>query len=56
MKVLLKSAKIIAPGDKVYHTKKRDILVNEGIIQKIAATIQSPKSTKSLNYPICMSL
>ncbi|RNC90169.1 MAG: dihydroorotase [Allomuricauda sp.] len=45
MKVLLKSAKIIAPGNKVYHNKKRDILVNDGIIEKIAASITSPKGT-----------
>ncbi|WP_010232033.1 dihydroorotase [Gillisia marina] len=39
MKLLLKAAKIIDPGSK-YHQKKVDILVEGGIIKKIAASLK----------------
>ncbi|MEZ4779456.1 MAG: dihydroorotase [Flavobacteriaceae bacterium] len=38
MKILLKSAIIVDPSSK-YHTKKRDVLIEKGIIKKIAASI-----------------
>jgi len=38
MKTLLKSATIIDPASK-HHGKKRDVLIDKGIIKKIAATI-----------------
>ncbi len=41
MKLLLKSATIVQPGSK-HHLKKRDILIEKGIIKKIAATISTP--------------
>ncbi len=51
MNVLLKSAKIIAPQYKEFHSKKRDILIRNGIIEKIASTITSPKNTKLIELP-----
>ena len=46
MNILLKSAKIINALNKDLHLKKRDILVINGIIEKIAAKINAPKATK----------
>jgi len=46
MNILLKSAKIINALNKDLHLKKRDILVKNGIIEKIAAKINAPKATK----------
>lgn len=51
MKILLKSAKIIAPNNKELHTKKRDILVTNGSIEKIAVKIHAPKNTKLIDLP-----
>ena len=39
MNILIKSATIIDPGNKVLNRKKRDIHIRNGIIQKIAAKI-----------------
>ncbi|WP_420322441.1 dihydroorotase [Flagellimonas sp.] len=49
MNMLLKSAKIIAPENKVLHLKKRDILIKKGIIEKIAASIAVPSNTKVID-------
>ena len=46
MNILLRSAKIINTLNKELHLKKRDILVKNGIIEKIAAQINFPKATK----------
>ena len=46
MNILLKSARIINALNKDLHLKKRDILVKNGIIEKIAAQINVPKATK----------
>ncbi|MGB5499651.1 MAG: dihydroorotase [Maribacter sp.] len=46
MNILLRSAKIINTLNKELHLKKRDILVKNGIIEKIAAKITVPKATK----------
>ncbi|MFT5736520.1 MAG: dihydroorotase [Maribacter sp.] len=46
MKILLKSAKIIDSNNTELHLKKRDILINNGIIEKIAVTITPPAKTK----------
>ena len=46
MNIILKSAKIINALDKDLHLKKRDILIKNGIIEKIAAKIIAPKATK----------
>jgi len=42
MKILLKSAKIIDPTSK-HHGKKRDVLIDNGTIVTIAASIDQPK-------------
>ena len=47
MKVLLKAARIIDPESK-YHLKKVDILIEEGIIKKIATSIESIKEVKEI--------
>jgi dihydroorotase len=46
MNILLKSAKIVCPGNKELHLKKRDILIKKGIIEKIATSIEAPSNTK----------
>ena len=46
MNILLRSAKIISALNKDLHLKKRDILIKNGIIEKIAAKINTPKATK----------
>ena len=43
MSYLIKSAKIIAPG-KDFHLKKRDILIQKGIIVRIASSLKDPKA------------
>ena len=48
MKVLLKAARIIDPESK-YHHKKVDILIEEGIISKIATSINPVKEVKVIN-------
>ena len=48
MNILLKSAKIIAPSNPSIHQKKRDILIKNGVIEKIAANIESPKNSKEI--------
>lgn len=49
MNILLKSAKIVCPENKELHLKKRDILIKNGIIEKIAVTLDAPGNTKSVN-------
>ncbi len=46
MNILLRSAKIISALNKDLHLKKRDILIKNGIIEKIAAKVNIPKATK----------
>ena len=41
MNVLLKSAKIINATSKQHHLKKRDILIRNGVIEKIAPKIEA---------------
>jgi len=43
MKTLLKSAVIVDASTK-HHLKKRDVLIENGIITKIAASISDPKA------------
>ncbi|OAB78137.1 dihydroorotase [Cochleicola gelatinilyticus] len=47
MKILLKSATIVDPSGK-HHLKQRDILIEKGIIIKIAATIPNDKKIKEV--------
>lgn len=50
MKILLKSAKIIADENNDLHLKKRDILINNGILEKIAVTIDAPANTEVISH------
>ncbi|KQC29219.1 dihydroorotase [Flagellimonas eckloniae] len=50
MNILLKSAKIVCPENKALHLKKRDILIQKGVIEKIAVSIDSPSNSKTINY------
>jgi dihydroorotase len=50
MKILLKSAKIIDSNNTELHLKKRDILIINGIIEKIAVTIAPPSKTKVIAH------
>ncbi len=50
MNVLIKSATIIDESSK-YHLKKRDILIEKGIIKKIAASINNIEKIKEISLP-----
>ncbi len=43
MKILLKSAIIVDAGNTGHHLKKRDILINNGVLERIAAKIPQEK-------------
>ncbi|WP_222984079.1 dihydroorotase [Flagellimonas meishanensis] len=49
MNILLKSAKIVSPENKELHLKKRDILIINGIVDKIAPSIETPSKTQVVN-------
>lgn len=51
MNVLLKSAIIVDSANPKLHLKKRDILIKEGIIDKIAAKIEAPRNTRTIELP-----
>ncbi len=48
MNVLIKSATIIDPSSK-HHLKKRDLLIEKGIITKIAASIKTSKKIREIS-------
>lgn len=50
MNILLKSAKIINAANKDIHLKKRDILIKNGQIEKIATSIEAPSKTKIIAH------
>ncbi len=50
MNVLIKSATIIDESSK-YHLKKRDVLIEKGIIKKIAASISNIEKIKEISLP-----
>ena len=50
MKILLKSAKIVDTSNKDLHLKKRDILIVNGTIEKIAINIAPPTKTKIVTH------
>lgn len=50
MNILLKSAKIINASTKDIHLKKRDILIKNGVIDKIAQTITPHPETKIIAH------
>ena len=51
MNILLKSATIVDESNPKLHRKKRDILIKDGIIHKIAAKIDNPGRAKIINLP-----
>lgn len=51
MKLLIRSAKIVDPGNKDLHLKKRDILVKDGKIIEIGQGIELPKGFKEIDKP-----
>ena len=51
MNVLLKSAMILAPDTPEYHKKKRDILIRNSRIERIAATIRDPGKIRTIDLP-----
>jgi len=50
MNILLKSARIINPLTKDIHLKKRDILLKNGVIHKIATSIAPTSQTKVISH------
>ena len=50
MNILIKSATIIDESSK-HHLKKRDILIEKGVISKIAASIKNPANLKEFSFP-----
>ena len=50
MNVLIKSATIIDSSSK-HHLKKRDLLIENGVITKISTTIKSSKKIKEIELP-----
>ncbi|MCG2462011.1 dihydroorotase [Flavobacteriaceae bacterium F89] len=46
MNILIKSAKIIDPSNEELHSKKRDVLIKNGIIVAISPKIEEEKGTK----------
>jgi len=46
MNILLKNATIVDESNKNLHLKKKDILIKNGIIEKIASKITTPSKTK----------
>ena len=46
MNILLKAATIVDQGNKEIHLKKRDILIKNGVIDKIAAKINTSGKLK----------
>ncbi|MDH3697206.1 MAG: dihydroorotase [Flavobacteriaceae bacterium] len=51
MNVLLKSVTIISPRSPEYHKKKRDILIKNGQINKIATSIRDAGKVKTISIP-----
>ncbi|HUH47224.1 MAG TPA: hypothetical protein VLZ54_08740, partial [Arenibacter sp.] len=50
MNILLKSARIIDPGNKELHLKKRDILIKDGIIKNIGPNLDVSGETKVIDH------
>ncbi len=51
MNILLKSATIVDTSNQKLHRKKRDILIKDGIIDRIASRIENSGRTKSIELP-----
>ncbi|WP_430966351.1 dihydroorotase [Spongiimicrobium sp. 2-473A-2-J] len=56
MSILLKSAKIVDPGNRALHLKKRDILIKNGGIERIASKIEATGKAKVISRKnLCVS-
>lgn len=51
MIIHIKSALLIDPTNKNLHLKKRDILIRDGIIEKIGTRIEAPSRAKKISFP-----
>ena len=51
MIIHIKSAVLVDPTNKNLHLKKRDILIRDGIIEKIGTRIESPPRAKKIDLP-----
>ena len=51
MTIHIKSAILVDPSNKNLHLKKRDILIKNGLIDKIAARIEAPSKATKINFP-----
>lgn len=51
MNILLKSAKIVNGATQKINGTKRDILIKNGIIEKIGTSIDAPAKTKIIDFP-----
>lgn len=49
MNILLKAATIVDASNKSLHLKKRDILIKNGVIEKIASKLATPTKTKVID-------
>ncbi|MCX2719487.1 dihydroorotase [Lentiprolixibacter aurantiacus] len=51
MTIHIKSALLIDPKNKNLHLKKRDILIRDGIIEKIGTRLEVPSRAKKISFP-----
>lgn len=51
MIIFLKSATLVCPTNKNLHLKKRDLLIKDGIIDKIGARLNPPSKAKIISLP-----
>ncbi len=51
MIIFLKSATLVAPSNKNLHLKKRDLLIKDGIIDKIGARLNPPSKARIISLP-----
>lgn len=51
MIIHIKSAIIIDPTNKNLHLKKRDILIKDGVIEKIGTRVEAPSRAKKISFP-----
>src|SRR6056300_387945 len=49
MNILLHQATLVHPNSKELHLKKRDILIKNGRIEKIASKIELPNNTEKIS-------
>lgn len=51
MNILLQKALLVCPENKENHLKKRDILIEKGIITQIASSVKAPKDCQIIKRP-----